>query len=172
MTNIISMKNTKQGNFAIIVGSEHEEIAFRVMAGIMAEIYQASTGVVAPIKRTLADVAKNVEGVTNQVKLSLNVSPDIIPTVKGLTGLSTEKQGNEIIAMLADRIPNYHHSKLRVFYADIEAETGAKLYLTHKRKQAKLTPSENGKFPNRKVDTAIRLIGAKSVYEYAKAYSV
>lgn len=166
---MINIKETKQGNVAIIVGKEHRDVAMRIFMALGAEILAVGNApVVQSAVRTLADIDNAVGG----VKLTLNRAKVASPVVRSLIGLSAEKQGSEVIAILADKIPEYHHSKLRSFYTDIERDTGAKLYSEGKRIAKSLRRSEIGKYPNRKMDVAISLIGAEEVLEYARRYAV
>lgn len=171
---MINVKETKSGNIAIIVGKEYKDVAMRIFMQAGAEILTGELSASAEESvRTLSDIKGAVESVgVGRPKMILNPRKVYNPEVKSVEGLDAEKQGNEVISILADKMPNYHHSKLRTFYTDLERDTGAGIYRMHKELKNHLKISEVGKFPNRKMDLAIRLLGAETVLTYARRYVV
>lgn len=92
------------------------------------------------------------------------------PIAKGVTGLDPQKKGNEILAMLFDKMPTPHPSRLRPFYTDLEAESSTAITATHTQRISGILRGEEGKYPYRKIDTALTLLDPDFVFGFAKSY--
>lgn len=87
-----------------------------------------------------------------------------------LEGLEDEKQSSEIIATLYSKTEGNHPSRIRPFYTEVEKYYKIPLSRLHKERVADLPNKGDGKFPYRKMDTAIQLIGYKKLHDFAKRY--
>ncbi|MEK4970738.1 hypothetical protein MKX29_24340 [Cytobacillus sp. FSL R7-0696] len=87
-----------------------------------------------------------------------------------LEGLEDEKQSSEIIATLYSKTEGNHPSRIRPFYTEVEKFFELPLSRLHKERVADLPNKGDGKFPYRKMDTAIQLIGYKKLHDFAKSY--
>lgn len=96
--------------------------------------------------------------------------PNVTPG--GLDKLPDEKKGNELSAILFDKLPSNkkHGSRFRTFYTDFERDTGIGLFDFHKQRIESLGEVDTRKYPNRKVDSIFMIADEETIFNYAKNY--
>lgn len=89
--------------------------------------------------------------------------------VDSVKGTEKEKQGNEIISTLYDKLGKTDPFALRTFYVACENHFEVPIYKSHKERMAECS-SDKSKFPNRKIDTVLILLDADEVLGFAKDF--
>ena len=98
---MINIKETSNGNIAIIVGKAHRESALKVFMALGTEILAIEAGVTQSTSRTLADVTKSVIGVQPKFELSVKTKEAIARTTAGIP-TSSEEIRKEISGLISE----------------------------------------------------------------------
>lgn len=163
---MVTLKEIKGGKLALIVEKEQAHVALQIFSTLLTHAEQLPTTATSK----LDSVRHRVESVKEDVKISLRKA---LPAVKDVTNLGEEKAGNEISALLFTKIEETFGKAIpvyfRPFYTELEQHTGAPISGRHKL-IAENPVGDKRKYPNRKIDTAIKLLGADKVYDFAKRY--
>ncbi|WP_342439270.1 hypothetical protein NSS79_10355 [Paenibacillus sp. FSL L8-0436] len=161
-------------------------LADGAMSGIQQIIETALSTVVRdefrPVRELLAGLLSNIQEMhesTSSLVLQLQEVKSTIhlpltipdePVAGGVSGLLPQKAGDEIVAMLFDKMISKHPSRLRTFYTDLEREMCVQFSAQHKERIEGIKLCEEGKYPYRKIDTILMLADRESVFAFAKRY--
>lgn len=162
-----TLKTTKDGRLVLVFEKEQTSIAMQIFSTLI----NGELPSLPNPKRTLSDVSNAVKakvGVVTSVKLM-----EPIATPSTTIRLDARKVADEVCSVLFDKqkavFGTCTPSRLRTFYTELESQFGKPLSNVHR--DIVSTGVDVSKYPHRKVDTAIKLLGADAVYKFATEYS-
>jgi len=166
---MVKFQITNNGDVLIKVPAQHFEVATQVLKALQGSILQQGVSEAPKTLQTVVSNIKKATGIPTSIKLK-----EPMTTVLSIAKMDSVAQASAIYNVVhAKQIEAGYKAcsrKLAPFYTDLEAHFGVNLTSIHKECESMLRKGDVGKHPNRKIDTAIRLIGADSVYMFAKEY--
>ncbi|PAD72390.1 hypothetical protein [Paenibacillus campinasensis] len=154
--------------------------AMGAIQGIVAASAMSIREEVRPMRELMAGLMVQNEKLTKALEtisasvsqLKTNDLPQLkpLPVAKGVRGLDFEKKASEIISMLYEKMADPHPARLRPFYTDLEADTGVYITSKHRERTSEIKRGDEGKYPYRKMDTALMYLDPDFVFQYAKSY--